>query len=187
MQGSETTHYELLGVAPDATTEEIRRAFLAAARAAHPDVAGPAGEEMMRRLNEAWSTLSDPEARAFYDHVRPLTAEERAAAQRRAEPATPPPGPTGIPAQFAVFDEADPRDAADPLDERTAMGPALQMLPPVLLTVGIVATVVGVAFASTTFVAGGLAVAVMGSASFVLVPMIAMARSRSAERTGTNR
>src|SRR3954469_21077375 len=48
--------YEVLGVPPTATPEEIRRAYLALARRHHPDAGGSADE--MRRLNEAWSALS---------------------------------------------------------------------------------------------------------------------------------
>jgi len=48
--------YEVLGVRPDATPDEIRRAYLTLARRHHPDAGGD--PEEMRRLNEAWSALS---------------------------------------------------------------------------------------------------------------------------------
>jgi hypothetical protein len=48
--------YEVLGVSPGATPDEVRRAYLALARRHHPDAGGNTDE--MRRLNEAWATFS---------------------------------------------------------------------------------------------------------------------------------
>lgn len=60
------TLYEVLGVAPDASAEELRAAHRERVRRLHPDVAS--GEAAaMRALNEAWAILSDPERRAAYD------------------------------------------------------------------------------------------------------------------------
>ena len=68
------THYEVLGVERSADTEQIRRAYLAAARKWHPDrFAGRPPEESaraevaMRRVNEAWATLGNAAARRRYD------------------------------------------------------------------------------------------------------------------------
>ncbi|MFC4855015.1 J domain-containing protein [Actinophytocola glycyrrhizae] len=58
-------YYELLGVAPDASTAEIRSAYRALAKAMHPDTGGTAGA--FRLLREAYDTLADPERRAGYD------------------------------------------------------------------------------------------------------------------------
>jgi hypothetical protein len=69
--GPRRTHYEVLGVAPDATHHEIRAAYRERARRLHPDVGGsPAGtgdEDEIRSANEAWRILRDPEARTAYD------------------------------------------------------------------------------------------------------------------------
>lgn len=59
------TYYEILGVPPRATAEEIRKAFRQAARARHPDMAGD--EAGMVQLNQAYETLRDPEQRRAYD------------------------------------------------------------------------------------------------------------------------
>lgn len=66
------TYYDQLGVAPDASAEEIRDAFRALARLLHPDQQTDpqlkeAAERQMRRLNPIYSTLSDPERRQRYD------------------------------------------------------------------------------------------------------------------------
>ena len=64
-------HYRRLGVAPDATAEQIRAAYREAARRHHPDARaarGSAGsDDEMAAVNEAWRVLSDPVARARYD------------------------------------------------------------------------------------------------------------------------
>ncbi|TDD72257.1 hypothetical protein E1262_02750 [Jiangella aurantiaca] len=58
-------YYELLDVAPTATTAEIKEAYRRAVRAAHPDVGGTSG--MFRLITAAYETLSDPARRADYD------------------------------------------------------------------------------------------------------------------------
>lgn len=60
-----TDHYEELGVPRGATPAELRRAYRARARLLHPDAEGDAAA--MRRLNEAWRVLRDPDSRLRYD------------------------------------------------------------------------------------------------------------------------
>lgn len=62
-------YYGDLGVARDASTEEIKRAFRRLARESHPD-ANPgdlAAEARFRRIAEAYEVLSDPGRRNAYD------------------------------------------------------------------------------------------------------------------------
>src|SRR5438132_936649 len=61
--------YEVLGVARDASEQEIKKAFRALARELHPDVNAhdPDAEEKFKEAAEAYEILSDPERRATYD------------------------------------------------------------------------------------------------------------------------
>lgn len=60
--------YEVLGVSPDASQEEIKRAYRALARRHHPDVSGdPEAEHRFKEINLAYQTLSDPAKRRQYD------------------------------------------------------------------------------------------------------------------------
>lgn len=61
------THYARLGVANDASTEQIRHAYRAQARVHHPDRLGSATSAEMLEINEAWRILSDPVLRHAYD------------------------------------------------------------------------------------------------------------------------
>jgi curved DNA-binding protein len=67
--GSSPDLYELLGVAKDASVQDIKRAFRVLARECHPDVAGndPAMAEKFKKVREAYEVLSDPVQRARYD------------------------------------------------------------------------------------------------------------------------
>lgn len=66
---SEKSLYEELEVAPDASQEEIRRAFRKAALRWHPDrnPDSPEAEGRFKRVSEAYRILSDPGMRSAYD------------------------------------------------------------------------------------------------------------------------
>ena len=61
--------YEVLGVARDATDDEIKKAYRQLARQYHPDAnAGdPASEARFKEISVAYDTLRDPEKRRRYD------------------------------------------------------------------------------------------------------------------------
>ncbi|MDE2126439.1 MAG: J domain-containing protein [Armatimonadetes bacterium] len=61
--------YEVMGVAKNATDEEIRRAHLRLARKHHPDLnpGDKRAEDRFKEIQEAYDILSDPETRRKYD------------------------------------------------------------------------------------------------------------------------
>lgn len=62
-------YYNVLGVAPNATESEIRKAYRKLARKYHPDVNkdDPHAQERFQAINEANEVLSNPEKRKKYD------------------------------------------------------------------------------------------------------------------------
>lgn len=60
--------YDIIGVARDATPEEIKRAYRKRARETHPDGEG-GNEEEFKRVNQANIILSDPQKRERFDRT----------------------------------------------------------------------------------------------------------------------
>ncbi len=80
--------YAVLGVAPDASAEELKRAHRALVRRHHPDLvppdARPAATRHVQEINVAYGLVRDPAARTRYDRVRLVhLGRERIAAPTR--------------------------------------------------------------------------------------------------------
>lgn len=67
-------YYAVLGVAPDASPDDLKKAFRALALKYHPDrnPDDPDAEVRFRELAEAWQVLGDPDERRKYDRMGPL-------------------------------------------------------------------------------------------------------------------
>ncbi len=71
MQQIAKDFYSILDIPPNTSKEEIRQAYLRLARRYHPDVnSDPRSRERFEEVNQAYSILSDDEARIFYDLYR---------------------------------------------------------------------------------------------------------------------
>jgi curved DNA-binding protein len=63
-------YYQVMGVARDATQDDIKRAYRKLARKYHPDVSKePGAEARFKEIGEAYEVLKDPEKRAAYDQL----------------------------------------------------------------------------------------------------------------------
>ena len=60
-------YYDVLGVAPDAGAEEIKRAYRQLARRYHPDISGEERGAAFLELSRAYDVLRDPARRRAYD------------------------------------------------------------------------------------------------------------------------
>jgi len=75
--------YRVLGVPRDADAAAIKAGFHAAALRYHPDVRGESGAELFKRVNEAYTVLSDPGASRRRAPARARGAQRVAPRHRR--------------------------------------------------------------------------------------------------------
>jgi hypothetical protein len=175
MEVGRSSHYEVLGVSPHATHQEIQRAYRRLARAHHPDAnpggSGSAeGRAAMVAINAAWAVLGDPIKRRAYDDAigttprpRPLFTAGPAVDDDFPEDEEEVPGPEGPPRQR-------------PSDLLVAL--------PVLLFV----VVLGMFFLSamsesTALRTASLVLVPVDVAAFVAAPLFMMLRARSRDRS----
>jgi hypothetical protein len=173
-----TSHYDLLGVEPDASVDDIQRAYRLLALRHHPDVAPDADMATMAALNAAWEVLGDPDRRRAYDAAVLQPDPAGAAAAPREGP--PPPGSTWEPLHWDT-DDTDPEDLSDEPYAQAEHTPAdMLVMTPVLLVLAAIA----VFFFSIMSGSNGLRTFSMlllplAGIGFVMAPLIVMLRSRS--------
>jgi len=176
------THYQRLGVAPTASVEELRKAWLKQARAHHPDFHSRASasvrsdnEREMQLVNEAWAVLSDPEQRRRYDDsLRQPTASGV-------------PGPRPAQYDFVPYDdsedEIDPRLLDDVGVAGTEVRRTVQLLPVLLFLGGLIGVVLGLVINLMFLTAvGGIGLA-LSVVAFLIAPLTAISKSINAERS----
>jgi hypothetical protein len=168
------THYEVLGVPVDATPDEVRAAYRAAARDHHPDAGGDA--DRMRALNQAWGVLSDPHRRAVYDR------ELNGSAGRSGEDS----GSSGF-GPYAWPYDADLGLSADELAELADDQPVAPVrgvegwwaiTPPATFVASVVLFVGAVVFMAPPLLGLAAGVLVLSMGLFVLAPLRAMTRPK---------
>jgi len=83
---SPISHYRVLGVDEEASSKEIRKAFLEKVRECHPDRHTEAeAETRMKEVTSSYSVLSDPQSRAEYDKARRIRSWVGASSTRNSE------------------------------------------------------------------------------------------------------
>ena len=160
------THYDVLGVARDAPVSEVRQAYMALARAHHPDRAG-GDADAMRAANEAWATLRDPDRRATYD--RSLGAAPTTSAT--------PPGP-----ETRVMSDheellADLEDDT-PLGGQVVLPKWLSLVPVATFAASVGMVGVGILFSSAPALSLAVALFALSCALFLTAPFVALLASR---------
>lgn len=162
------THYDVLGVAPTCDVATARKAYVGLARQYHPDFyadSTPAqrahAEAKMREINEAWKVLGSATDRSKYDkHLvssgRLTTSGAPTSGARRVK--------TSAHAEERASGTAPPR--------------WLTMLPALCLFLSVGCFAVGMVTGALALLAGAVGFAVLGAAMFVVVPLIALKRSK---------
>ncbi len=159
----EASWYEVLGIEPTASPDEVRVAYRQAARRHHPDYGGDG--ERMQDLNAAWQVLGDPARRLAYD---------RQLARRPADPAAP--AEWGdLAADLDDYDR-DLRDLDDePYGETRALSGWWAILPPATLMAAVVVLCGAFVFGPGLLaLSAGMFILALGL--FVLAPLRAMSR-----------
>lgn len=175
------THYEVLGVERGASSEQVRKAYLDAARRHHPDKhAGSEADVMaqaraaMATVNAAWEVLGNPARRRAYDQSLGAAAPPRARS-----------GPSAVAPE--VDDEPGWRDepswAAEPDVDDTVPGLRTQSV--VFLPVGLLggagaALAFGVMSQIAAFLALSVVLLSLAAVGFVAAPLLTIRRRRPA-------
>ena len=173
----EVDHYEELGVSPGATTAEIRDGAAAeyvalVGMVAASDADRAAAAARMARVNAAWTVLGDDARRARYDAA--LDLPERSSATVR-----------DVGDTFTPFDDdeyVDPRLVDDTPTGTPSMRRELTFLPALLAAAGLGSLVVGFAVGFGPLLGLGLILVVCSGLSFLVVPLIELAKSSRSDR-----
>ncbi len=178
------SHYEVLRVRRDASTEELRSAYLRLARRFHPDVVGSdladisEAEREMRAINAAWDVLGDEAARRRYDRTLPtppptFVSEGDVAGARQHD------------APYAGFDDVPmPPGAEGSGAPVVGIARFVVRLAPLCFVAGFGVLTLGAMLQMSAVWSTGLAILLISLVAFLLAPFLVMssgARRRAAQ------
>ncbi len=160
------THYDILGVSPNADAVALRKAYLHQARMHHPDFHAVDGqredaEERMRLVNEAWAVVGDTTSRERYDRDLRLSGRLSSDGAAPAANRRPPPA-----------------DAFADAGSYTTPPKWITVAPALALVCAFGSFVVGFMTGLAPVLAAGLVFAMLGAILFLIAPMVALARSK---------
>ena len=165
--------YRTLGVGADASTRDLRAAYLRLARAHHPDTfegaERAAAEARMQSINEAWNVVGTPHRRAEYDRSRPRT-ESTTGSQTRGRP------------HFRPFDD-DPLHQVDvdldptPISGSRQIPQWVSLMPIAFVVSGLVFFGFGLLVKAASIVAFAAVVFAVGVIGFIVLPLVVMSRA----------
>jgi hypothetical protein len=167
------THYEILGVEPDAGFEDIQRAYRLLALRHHPDVAPDTDPATMAAINGAWAVLSDPVRRHNYDFELGHSV---------APPRPAPPAPESGWRPLDDDDEdVDPEELSDEPYAPSERRPSdLLVMTPVLMVLAAVGLfVLSIMSGSTGLRTFSILLVPLSGVGFVMAPLMVMLRSRT--------
>jgi tetratricopeptide (TPR) repeat protein len=83
MMSLQRNYYEVLGLSPQSSTDQIKKKYRELARKFHPDVVQDKalGQRVFTQINQAYSVLGDPERRAQYNDTLQHTAAQKTVIQ----------------------------------------------------------------------------------------------------------
>ncbi|GLC37065.1 hypothetical protein PLESTB_001395500 [Pleodorina starrii] len=103
--------YEVLGLARDATDEDIKKAYRKLALKLHPDKNKALhSDEAFKGVSKAFNCLSDPDKRAYYDRTGYESSSAAAAAAAAQRGGGAGPGPGGATYYYTSGEELDPEE-----------------------------------------------------------------------------
>ena len=159
------THYEVLGVAPSASPDEIRRAYHHRAREHHPDVQVGAGPEThqqtsMVEINAAWAVLGDSVRRRTYDRTLPLTG-----------------GAAAFPDPAAGVDDLADVLAPDPDPSPPGPADAMVLVPVALLAMAVACFAFSTMTEAPVLLLTSVILLAMAGTTFLATPLLVLRRS----------
>lgn len=193
MNERRATHYEVLGVHPTASQEELRRAYIAQARLHHPDrvtstdeAAAAEAQEQMRRINQAWAVLRDPTTRRSYDAGLEWHNGHTSTGSRVRVPSS-----SFTPYRPDTAEDPDEdyawRYEPDRGDPSTVPPRLLLAAPPAALALGLTLMVLSIPTGIRALTAAGLVCLFLAALLFVGAPVVALFRSQISEERARRR
>jgi len=164
------THYDVLGVSPSASPDDVKRAYHRKAREHHPDVGSGATTAAMADINAAWAVLGDPVRRRAYDRELTLDWQPVAAGQAEAEAAD-------------FFDLLEP----DPDPPPRTLADAIVFVPVALLALAAACFAFSAMTEAPVLLLTSAVLLTLAGASFAATPLLVLRRNvRRRTSTGTD-